>query len=83
MKLFFCMTRKSRQKLKYLENEKIFQDEIKSIFRHFLRAFIEAKKAIFFWKVRVWRLVQGCWLGVASERGIEVSVQKGRKTLED
>ena len=33
------MTKKSRQKFKYLENEKSFQNEIKSIFNHFLRAF--------------------------------------------
>ena len=36
IKLFFCMTKKSRQKLKYLENEKSFQSVIKSIFYHFL-----------------------------------------------
>ena len=29
------MANRSRQKLKYLENEKSFQDEIKSIFHHF------------------------------------------------
>ena len=29
------MTKKSRQKLKYLENEKSFLGEIKSIFHHF------------------------------------------------
>ena len=33
------MTKKSRQKLKYLENEKSFWDEKKSIFNHFWRAF--------------------------------------------
>ena len=42
------MSKKSRQKLKYLENEKSFYDEIKSIFHHFLRAFIEANKANLF-----------------------------------
>ena len=36
------MPKKSRQKLKYLENEKSFQDEIESIFHHFWRAIIEA-----------------------------------------
>ena len=41
------MNKKSRQKVKYLENEKSFKDEIKSIFHHFLKAFIEANKAIF------------------------------------
>ena len=41
------MTKKSRQKFKYLENEKNFQDEIKSIFRHFWRAIIEANKKHF------------------------------------
>ena len=29
------MTKKSRQKLKYLESEKSFQCEIKNIFHHF------------------------------------------------
>ena len=32
IKPFFYMTKKSRQKFKYLENGKSFQDEIKSIF---------------------------------------------------
>ena len=36
------MPKKSKQKFKYLENEKGFWDEIKSIFHHFLRAIIEA-----------------------------------------
>ena len=48
IKLLFYMTRKSKQKLKYLENEKSFQDEIKRIFHNFLRAFIEANEANFF-----------------------------------
>ena len=38
------MTKKSRQKLKYLKKEKSFQDEIKSIFHHLRRAIIEANK---------------------------------------
>ena len=38
------MPKKSRQKFKYLENEKSFQDKIKSIFYQFRRAIIEAKK---------------------------------------
>ena len=29
------MTKKSRQKFKYIENEKCFEDEIKSVFHHF------------------------------------------------
>ena len=29
------MTKKANQKLKYLENEKSFQGEMKSIFHHF------------------------------------------------
>ena len=37
----------SRQKLKYLENDKSFYDEIKSIFHHFQRAFTEANKTNF------------------------------------
>ena len=41
-------TKKSKQKFKYLENEKISSYEIKSIFRHFERAyFIEANKRNF------------------------------------
>ena len=48
IELLFYMTKKSRQKLKYLENEKSFYDEIKSIFHHFLRAFIETNKTNFF-----------------------------------
>ena len=32
IELFFYMTKKSWRKLKYLENEKSFQDEIKDIF---------------------------------------------------
>ena len=35
------MTNKSRKKLKYLENKKNLQDEIKSTFHHFKRAFNE------------------------------------------
>ena len=42
------MPKKSRQKFKYLENEKRFYDEIKSIFHHFWRAIIEANKKNFF-----------------------------------
>ena len=35
IKSFLYMTEKSKQKFKYLENKKGFQDEIKSIFHHF------------------------------------------------
>ena len=35
IKPFFYMTKKSRQKFKYLEKEKSFQDEIKRIFHQF------------------------------------------------
>ena len=35
MKLFFYMTKKSKQNFKYLEYKKSFYDEIKSIFHHF------------------------------------------------
>ena len=35
IKPFWYMTKKSRQKLKYLENGKSFWSEIKSIFHHF------------------------------------------------
>ena len=31
------MSKKLRQKFKYLENKKSFEDKIKSIFHHFLR----------------------------------------------
>ena len=44
---FFYMTKKSRQKFKYLENEKSFYAEIKINFRHFRRAFIEATEPFF------------------------------------
>ena len=40
------MTKKSIQKLKYLENKKKIQDEIKSIVYHFQSAFIEVNKII-------------------------------------
>ena len=36
IKPFRYMTKKSRQKRKYLENEKNFWGEIKNIFHHFL-----------------------------------------------
>ena len=36
---------KSTQKCKYIENKKSFQDEMKSIFYHFDRTFIEADGA--------------------------------------
>ena len=39
IRLLVKMTKKSRQKFKYLENEKSFQGEIKSIFYHFKRTF--------------------------------------------
>ena len=42
------MTKKLRQKIKYLENGKRNQDEVKIIFRHFYRAFIEANKTVVF-----------------------------------
>ena len=45
---FFYMIKKSRQKFKYLDNEKTFYDELKSIFHHFQSALIEANKAFFF-----------------------------------
>ena len=45
IKPFFYMRKKSRQKLRYLENEKSFLGEIKSIFHHFLRAFSYQKSS--------------------------------------
>ena len=42
------MTKTSRQKHKCLENEMNFQDEIKSTFHHFYRAFIEPSKTLGF-----------------------------------
>ena len=44
---FLNITKKSRQIFKYLENEKSFLDEIKTIFHHFGRAIIEANKKFF------------------------------------
>ena len=38
------MTKKSRQKFKYLENQKSFLDETRNIFHHFWRAIIEVIK---------------------------------------
>ena len=42
------MTKNSRQTIKYLKNEISFYGEIKSIFDHFYRAFIEKNKISFF-----------------------------------
>ena len=42
------MIKKSRQKFKYLDNEKSFYDELKSIFHQFQSAFSEANKTFFF-----------------------------------
>ena len=41
------MTKKSRQKFKYLTNKKGFYNERKNNFHHFKRAFIEANKKTF------------------------------------
>ena len=41
------MTTKSRQKFKYFKNEKDHYGEIKSIFHHFWKDFIEANSTIF------------------------------------
>ena len=41
------MIKKSRQKFKYIENKKSFEDEIKSIFHYFGRAIIEANQKDF------------------------------------
>ena len=43
-KLFFYITKTSGQKCNYLKNKKSYYHEIKSIFRHFERAFIESNK---------------------------------------
>ena len=43
IKPFLYITKKSRQKFKYLENKKSFQQEIKSIFHHFKKAFSSQK----------------------------------------
>ena len=40
IKPFFYMTKKSRQKFKYLKNKKSFQGEAKNIFHPFEKAFI-------------------------------------------
>ena len=41
------MTKKSRQKFKYVENEKSFWDEIKNIFHYFWKTSIEANNNFF------------------------------------
>ena len=41
------MPKMSRQRFKYLENKKSFQDEIKYIFHHFWRALTETNETIF------------------------------------
>ena len=46
----FTLWPKSKQKIKYLENERAFemrQDEMKSVFHHFQKAFVEVNKTIF------------------------------------
>ena len=43
----FLRGQKSRQKFKYLENEKSFEDEIKSIFHLFWKAISEANNKVF------------------------------------
>ena len=45
---FLTSSKNSRQKFKYFEKEKSFEDEIKSIIHHFKRNFIEANKTNFF-----------------------------------
>ena len=42
------MSKKKKKKIRHLENGKSFSDEIKSIFHHFKRAFVEASKKKFF-----------------------------------
>ena len=44
------MSKKSRQKFKYLENEKSFEDEIKSIFHYFWRTIKANKKNFWGWE---------------------------------
>ena len=51
------MTENSRQKIKYLENEKSFYDEMKSIFHHLQRAFIEANEKSDFDLPLLWRVI--------------------------
>ena len=45
---FSYMTKKSWQTLKYLENKKSFEDQMKDIFHHFWRAFSQANNTFFF-----------------------------------
>ena len=55
IKLFFYMIKNSWQKLKYLENEKSFEDEIKSFFilfkglsmKQITQAFLEGERPTF------------------------------------
>ena len=42
------MSKDAREKFKYLDNEKSFQEEIKNIFHNFQKAVIEANKTFFF-----------------------------------
>ena len=54
MKPFFLHDQKVKTNtvIKYLENEKSFEDETKNIFHHFQSAFIETNKTNYFWKER-------------------------------
>ena len=45
IKSFFYMTKRSRQKFKYLENEKSFSGEIESIFHNF-KGFLVVKNCL-------------------------------------
>ena len=57
--------KKSRQKLKYLENEKSSEGEKKSIFHHFSRAFTVTNKFQFAlpWFIS-WMILIGFWIGI-------------------
>ena len=56
------MPKKSRQKFKYRENEKSFEDEIKSIFHYFWRTIIEANKKNLFLEGESPTLIFICFL---------------------
>ena len=49
---FFLHDQNVATKTKYIEKEKSFPDEIKTIFHHFKRFSIKQMTKFFFWKVR-------------------------------
>ena len=77
MSHFFCMTKKSWQKFKYLENRKSFSGEIKSIFIIFKEFSVikncETLKCTFKFGYTLWNLGFSCFLIYNLIVGIRVS----------